>query len=181
MADNGRGSSRLKRRGRSLASATRLIGFSAMPIGDFLRRRPEAQTCLACGSPLPPGWVVCPAAGVGAAAPRAGPPHTRPREPRRLPRLSMRVEQVRPADKAGALAQKVLVTAARRHPDWPMARAKAYSLSGDVQVISVADGAFSVGDDVEIGGSSAGMTQYVLGRDPFCHGRSAARSGIQCR
>jgi len=35
-----------------------------MPIGDFLRRRPEGQTCQACGSPLPHGAVFCPSCGV---------------------------------------------------------------------------------------------------------------------
>ena len=46
-----------------------------MPIGDFLRRRPEAQTCLACGSPLPHGAVFCPSCGVRADDPQAEPLH----------------------------------------------------------------------------------------------------------
>src|SRR6202163_994998 len=46
-----------------------------MPIGDFLRRRPEAQTCLACGSPLPHGAVFCPSCGAKTAAPQAEPLH----------------------------------------------------------------------------------------------------------
>src|SRR5207245_1967968 len=45
-----------------------------MPIGDFLRRRPEAQTCQACGSPLPQGAVFCPSCGVRADDPQAEPP-----------------------------------------------------------------------------------------------------------
>src|SRR3979490_2136180 len=46
-----------------------------MPIGDFLRRRPEGQTCLACGSPLPHGAVFCPSCGVRADDPQAEPLH----------------------------------------------------------------------------------------------------------
>src|SRR5260370_11379756 len=46
-----------------------------MPIGDFLRRRPEAQTCQACGSPLPHGAVFCPSCGVRADDPQAEPLH----------------------------------------------------------------------------------------------------------
>src|SRR5205823_172626 len=46
-----------------------------MPIGDFLRRRPEAQTCQACGSPLPQGAVFCPSCGVRADDPQAEPLH----------------------------------------------------------------------------------------------------------
>ena len=46
-----------------------------MPIGDFLRRRPEAQSCQACGSPLPSGAVFCPACGVRADDPQAEPLH----------------------------------------------------------------------------------------------------------
>src|ERR1700693_2569524 len=46
-----------------------------MPIGDFLRRRPEAQTCLACGSPLPHGAVFCPSCGVKVDDPQAEPLH----------------------------------------------------------------------------------------------------------
>src|SRR5438046_552195 len=38
-----------------------------MPIGDFLRRRPEAQTCQACGSPLTHGAVFRPSCRVLAA------------------------------------------------------------------------------------------------------------------
>jgi diguanylate cyclase (GGDEF)-like protein len=46
-----------------------------MPIGDFLRRRPEAMTCQACGSPLPTGAIFCPACGVRADDPHAEPLH----------------------------------------------------------------------------------------------------------
>ncbi len=46
-----------------------------MPIGDFLRRRPEAQTCQACGSLLPPTAVFCPSCGVRADDPQAEPLH----------------------------------------------------------------------------------------------------------
>ena len=46
-----------------------------MPIGDFLRRRPEAQTCQACGSPLPQGAVFCPSCGVRTDDPHAEPLH----------------------------------------------------------------------------------------------------------
>jgi len=46
-----------------------------MPIGDFLRRRPEAQTCQACGSPLPHGAVFCPSCGVRTDDPHAEPLH----------------------------------------------------------------------------------------------------------
>jgi len=46
-----------------------------MPIGDFLRRRPEGQTCQACGSPLPHGAVFCPSCGVKADDPQAEPLH----------------------------------------------------------------------------------------------------------
>src|SRR3981081_2522115 len=46
-----------------------------MPIGDFLRRRPEAQTCTAGGSPLPHGAVFCPSCGVRADDPHAEPLH----------------------------------------------------------------------------------------------------------
>ncbi len=46
-----------------------------MPIGDFLRRRPEAMTCQACGSPLPTGAIFCPACGVRADDPQAEPLH----------------------------------------------------------------------------------------------------------
>src|SRR5207245_9168308 len=46
-----------------------------MPIGDCLRRRPDAQTCQACGSPLPHGAVFCPAWGVRADDPQAEPLH----------------------------------------------------------------------------------------------------------
>ena len=46
-----------------------------MPIGDFLRRRPEAQTCQACGSLLPHGAVFCPMCGVRADDPQAEPLH----------------------------------------------------------------------------------------------------------
>jgi len=46
-----------------------------MPIGDFLRRRPEAQSCQACGSPLPSGAVFCPSCGVRADDPQAEPLH----------------------------------------------------------------------------------------------------------
>jgi GGDEF domain-containing protein len=46
-----------------------------MPIGDFLRRRPEVQTCQACGSPLPHAAVFCPSCGVRADDPQAEPLH----------------------------------------------------------------------------------------------------------
>src|SRR4030081_1728449 len=46
-----------------------------MPIGDFLRRRPEGQTCQACGSPLSHGPVFCPSCGVKADDPQAEPLH----------------------------------------------------------------------------------------------------------
>lgn len=46
-----------------------------MPIGDFLRRRPEAMACQACGSPLPTGAIFCPACGVRADDPTAEPLH----------------------------------------------------------------------------------------------------------
>jgi PleD family two-component response regulator len=46
-----------------------------MPIGDFLRRRPEVMTCQACGSPLPTGAIFCPACGVRADDPQAEPLH----------------------------------------------------------------------------------------------------------
>src|SRR5258708_1674806 len=46
-----------------------------MPIGDFLRRRPEGQTCQACGSPLPHGAVFCPSCGVKTDDPQAEPLH----------------------------------------------------------------------------------------------------------
>src|SRR6202158_730447 len=46
-----------------------------MPIGDFLRRRPEGQTCQACGSPLPHGAVFCTSCGVKNDDPQAEPLH----------------------------------------------------------------------------------------------------------
>src|SRR5260370_18197773 len=46
-----------------------------MPIGDFLRRRPEALTCQACGSPLPSGAIFCSSCGVRADDPQAEPLH----------------------------------------------------------------------------------------------------------
>ena len=46
-----------------------------MPIGDFLRRRPETQTCQACGSPLPHGAVFCPSCRVRTDDPHAEPLH----------------------------------------------------------------------------------------------------------
>ena len=46
-----------------------------MPIGDFLRRRPEAMTCQACGSPLPTGAIFCPSCGVKVDDPQAEPLH----------------------------------------------------------------------------------------------------------
>src|SRR5437879_10236813 len=45
------------------------------PIGDCLRRLPEAQTCQACGSPLPHGAVFCPSCGVRTDDPQAEPLH----------------------------------------------------------------------------------------------------------
>src|SRR5260370_460782 len=44
-------------------------------IGDCLRRRPEGQTCRACGSPLPHGAVCCPSCGVKTDDPQAEPLH----------------------------------------------------------------------------------------------------------
>src|SRR5438046_7161148 len=46
-----------------------------MPIGDFLRRRPEAITGQACGSPLPSGAIFGPSCGVRADDPQAEPLH----------------------------------------------------------------------------------------------------------
>lgn len=46
-----------------------------MPIGDFLRRRPEAEPCPACGSTLPVGAVFCPTCGVRTDDPQAEPLH----------------------------------------------------------------------------------------------------------
>ena len=46
-----------------------------MPIGDFLRRRPDAQICQACRSPLPSGSVFCPSCGVRADDPDSEPLH----------------------------------------------------------------------------------------------------------
>src|SRR6202795_2266788 len=46
-----------------------------MPIGDFLRRPPEAQPCLAGGYPHPPAAVFCPSCGVRADDPQAEPLH----------------------------------------------------------------------------------------------------------
>src|SRR5437773_1604518 len=46
-----------------------------MPIGDFFRRRLEAITCEACGSPLPGGAIFCPSCGVRADDPQAEPLH----------------------------------------------------------------------------------------------------------
>src|SRR5258708_829997 len=46
-----------------------------MPIGDFLRRRPEAQSFQACGSPLPNGPLFCPSWGFRADDPHAEPLH----------------------------------------------------------------------------------------------------------
>src|SRR5258708_23236739 len=46
-----------------------------MPIGDFLRRRRDALNCQACGSPLPPGAIFCPACGVKVDDPMAEPLH----------------------------------------------------------------------------------------------------------
>src|SRR3989442_382441 len=55
-----------------------------MPIGDFLRRRPEAQTCQACGSLLPHGAVFCPSCGVRTDDPQAEPLHIVDRTPPQL-------------------------------------------------------------------------------------------------
>jgi len=46
-----------------------------MPIGDFLRRRPEAMACQACGTTLPTGAIFCPACGVRVDDPQAEPLH----------------------------------------------------------------------------------------------------------
>jgi PleD family two-component response regulator len=46
-----------------------------MPIGDFLRRRPETMACQACGTTLPTGAIFCPACGVRVDDPQAEPLH----------------------------------------------------------------------------------------------------------
>lgn len=46
-----------------------------MPIGDILRRRPELQTCAACGAQLPVGSVFCPSCGVRHDDPESQPLH----------------------------------------------------------------------------------------------------------
>lgn len=46
-----------------------------MPIGDILRRRPEVQTCAACGALLPAGSVFCPSCGVRHDDPDSQPLH----------------------------------------------------------------------------------------------------------
>lgn len=46
-----------------------------MPIGDFLRRRPEAMACQACGAALPAGAIFCPACGVRVDDPQEEPLH----------------------------------------------------------------------------------------------------------
>lgn len=46
-----------------------------MPIGDFIRRRPDAQACAACGAELPAGSVFCPSCGVRADDPDSQPLH----------------------------------------------------------------------------------------------------------
>src|SRR5947209_10973913 len=46
-----------------------------MPIGDFLRRRPEAIACQACATTLPTGAIFCPACGVRVDDPQAAPLH----------------------------------------------------------------------------------------------------------
>jgi len=46
-----------------------------MPIGDFLRRRPDTANCQACGSPLPVGAVFCPSCGVKVDDPHSEPLH----------------------------------------------------------------------------------------------------------
>src|SRR5260370_34021362 len=44
-----------------------------MAMGDFLRRRQHPLNCQACGSPLPPGAILCPACGVKVDDPMAEP------------------------------------------------------------------------------------------------------------
>src|SRR2546423_13928207 len=51
------------------------VRLNRRPLGDSLRRRPEAQSCQACGSPLPHGAVFCPSCGVRADDPQAEPLH----------------------------------------------------------------------------------------------------------
>src|ERR1041385_6603977 len=46
-----------------------------MPIGDFLRRRPDTANCQACGSPLPVGAGFCPSCGVKVDDPHSEPLH----------------------------------------------------------------------------------------------------------
>ena len=46
-----------------------------MPLGDILRRRPEVQTCAACGAQLPAGSVFCPSCGVRHDDPDSQPLH----------------------------------------------------------------------------------------------------------
>ena len=46
-----------------------------MPLGDILRRRPEVQSCAACGAQLPAGSVFCPSCGVRHDDPDSQPLH----------------------------------------------------------------------------------------------------------
>src|SRR6266513_4163526 len=64
------------------AAARPASGFAGMtdrlyrrPVGDFLRRRPEAMSFQACGSALPSGAIFCPSCGVRADDPQAEPLH----------------------------------------------------------------------------------------------------------
>src|SRR5216683_2157465 len=52
-----------------------LLPSMRMPIGDFIRRRPDAQACVACGAELPAGSVFCPSCGIRADDPDAQPLH----------------------------------------------------------------------------------------------------------
>lgn len=46
-----------------------------MPLSDLLRRRPEGQSCPACGATLPAGSVFCPSCGIRVDDPEAQPLH----------------------------------------------------------------------------------------------------------
>src|SRR2546426_267852 len=89
-----------------------------MPIGDFLRRRPEAQTCQACGSPLPHAAVFCPSCGVrtddpqATSAARHPPGHRRGgHRSRRQPRPGGRQRRAQASGRAGGGRPGL-------HPSW---------------------------------------------------------------